>query len=48
MVREFQRVIGSEARAQMIDQVGRLPDAAIACVGGRLERDRPVLRFPRR
>jgi tryptophan synthase beta chain len=34
MVREFQRVIGREARAQMIDQVGRLPDAAIACVGG--------------
>jgi tryptophan synthase beta chain len=34
MVREFQRVIGREARAQMLDQTGRLPDAAIACVGG--------------
>ena len=34
MVREFQRVIGREARAQMIDQVGRLPDAVVACVGG--------------
>ncbi len=34
MVREFQRVIGREARAQMIDQLGRLPDAVIACVGG--------------
>ena len=34
MVREFQRVIGREARAQMIEQAGRLPDAAIACVGG--------------
>jgi tryptophan synthase beta chain len=34
MVREFQRVIGREARAQMIEQVGRLPDAVIACVGG--------------
>ena len=34
MVREFQRVIGREARAQMIEQVGRLPDAAVACVGG--------------
>jgi tryptophan synthase beta chain len=33
-VREFQRIIGREARAQMIEQVGRLPDAAIACVGG--------------
>ena len=34
VVREFQRVIGREARAQMIEQIGRLPDAAIACVGG--------------
>jgi len=34
MVREFQRVIGREARAQMLEQIGRLPDAAIACVGG--------------
>jgi tryptophan synthase beta chain len=34
MVREFQRVIGREARAQIIEQTRRLPDAAIACVGG--------------
>jgi tryptophan synthase beta chain len=34
MVREFQSVIGIEARQQMLDQVGRLPDACIACVGG--------------
>jgi tryptophan synthase beta chain len=34
MVREFQRVIGREARTQMIEQVGRLPDVVIACVGG--------------
>jgi len=34
MVREFQRVIGREARTQMIEQLGRLPDAAVACVGG--------------
>ena len=34
VVREFQRIIGREARAQMIEQVGRLPDAVIACVGG--------------
>ena len=34
MVREFQRVIGREARAQILEQTGRLPDAAIACVGG--------------
>ncbi len=34
MVRQFQRVIGKEARAQMLDQLGRLPDAVIACVGG--------------
>jgi tryptophan synthase beta chain len=34
MVREFQRVIGREARAQILGQVGRLPEAVIACVGG--------------
>jgi tryptophan synthase beta chain len=34
MVREFQRVIGREARAQMLEQLGRLPDAIVACVGG--------------
>ena len=34
MVREFQRVIGREARAQIIDQLGRLPHAVVACVGG--------------
>ncbi|HEV2816676.1 MAG TPA: tryptophan synthase subunit beta [Allosphingosinicella sp.] len=34
MVREYQRVIGREARAQMLAAEGRLPDAAIACVGG--------------
>jgi len=34
MVRDFQRVIGREARAQMIEQLGRLPDAVVACVGG--------------
>jgi tryptophan synthase beta chain len=34
IVREFQSVIGIEARQQMLDQVGRLPDACIACVGG--------------
>jgi tryptophan synthase beta chain len=34
VVREFQRVIGREARAQMVEQLGRLPDAVVACVGG--------------
>jgi tryptophan synthase beta chain len=34
MVREFQAVIGREARAQMLAQIGRLPDAIVACVGG--------------
>ena len=33
-MRDFQSVIGREARAQMLQQAGRLPDAAIACVGG--------------
>ncbi len=34
LVRELQSVIGQEARQQMIDQAGGLPDAAFACVGG--------------
>ncbi len=34
MVRDFQSVIGIEARQQMLDQVGRLPDVCVACVGG--------------
>src|SRR5499426_4554156 len=34
MVREFQSVIGTEAREQIMLEVGRLPDAVIACVGG--------------
>jgi tryptophan synthase beta chain len=34
MVREFQSVIGREARRQMLEQVGRLPDIVVACVGG--------------
>jgi tryptophan synthase beta chain len=33
-VREFQSVIGIEARAQMFDATGYLPDVAVACVGG--------------
>ncbi len=34
MVRDFHRVIGEEARAQSLEQAGRLPDAVFACVGG--------------
>ncbi|NLZ49455.1 MAG: tryptophan synthase subunit beta [Clostridiales bacterium] len=34
MVREFQRIIGDEARRQIIEKEGRLPDYVIACVGG--------------
>ena len=34
MVRDFQAVIGREARAQMQQQAGALPDAVVACVGG--------------
>jgi tryptophan synthase beta chain len=34
MVREFQSVIGREARAQIFEQAGRLPTAIVACVGG--------------
>jgi tryptophan synthase beta chain len=34
MVREFQSIIGREAREQCLEQIGRLPDALVACVGG--------------
>ena len=34
MVRDFNAVVGQEARAQMLEQYGRLPDALTACVGG--------------
>ena len=34
MVRDFQKVIGEETRRQSLEQIGRLPDALIACVGG--------------
>ncbi len=34
MVRDFQAVIGREARAQLFERCGRLPDALVACVGG--------------
>jgi tryptophan synthase beta chain len=34
LVRDFQSVIGREARQQMLDRTGRLPDLAVACIGG--------------
>jgi len=34
MVRDFHRVIGEEARRQALEQIGRLPDTILACVGG--------------
>jgi tryptophan synthase beta chain len=34
IVREFQRIIGEETKAQMLAREGRLPDAVLACVGG--------------
>jgi tryptophan synthase beta chain len=34
IVRDLQRVIGDEARAELLERTGRLPDRAIACVGG--------------
>jgi len=34
LVRDFQAVIGEETRAQCLEQLGRLPDALVACVGG--------------
>lgn len=34
MVRDFQKIISEEARQQLLDETGRLPDAVVACVGG--------------
>jgi len=34
LVRDFQAVIGEEARVQMAEEIGRLPDALVACIGG--------------
>jgi tryptophan synthase beta subunit len=34
LVRDFQAIIGREARAQILHQIGRLPDVVVACVGG--------------
>jgi tryptophan synthase beta chain len=34
MVRDFQSVIGEETKQQCLDQIGKLPDAVVACVGG--------------
>jgi tryptophan synthase beta chain len=34
LVRDFQAIIGQEARAQILERLGRLPDAVVACVGG--------------
>lgn len=34
MVRDFQKIIGEETRAQMLEQEGKLPDCVVACVGG--------------
>ena len=34
MVRDFNAIVGREARAQMLDEYGRLPDTLVACVGG--------------
>jgi len=34
MIRDFQKIIGEEAKVQLFDQAGRLPDSCIACVGG--------------
>ena len=34
MVRDFHKIIGEEAKAQLLEEIGRLPDAVAACVGG--------------
>ena len=47
MVRDFQSVIGREAREQILAKEGRLPDELIACVGGGIKRHGAFLRIPR-
>jgi tryptophan synthase beta chain len=47
MVRDFQSVIGKEAREQMLERTGRLPDLLVACRRRRVERHRPVPPLPR-
>ena len=44
MVREFQSVIGLEARRQILAQAGRLPDTVVACVGGGVHAKRQMCR----
>ena len=34
IVRDFQKIIGEEIKAQMLEKEGRLPDVLVACVGG--------------
>ena len=34
MIRDFQSITGIEARQQMLDEIGKLPDNVIACIGG--------------
>ncbi len=48
MVRDFQKIIGEEARQQVLDLTGKLPDVVMACVGGGIQRDRHLPRLPRR
>ena len=48
LVRELQSVIGHEARAQLLDAGGRLPDVVVACVGGGSNAIGLVPRVPRR
>ena len=45
IVRDFQKIIGEEIRQQCMEKEGRLPDAVVACVGGRKQRYRHLLRF---
>ena len=48
LVRDLQAVIGREARAQILEREGRLPDAVVRVRRRRLERDRPLPPVPRR
>lgn len=48
IVRDFQAVISKEIKEQLMEKEGKLPDAVLACVGGRIQCNRCILQFYRR
>ncbi len=46
MVRDFQSIIGEEAKKQILEKENQLPNALVACIGGRIKCPRPFSSFP--